>query len=749
MSILGNRVLRTEDPNLLQGRGNYVANAPLSDPLVATFAISPFAHARITAIDTSVARSLAGVVAVWTAADLDLAPPRSILRDRPDTARPYLATDTVRFVGEPVAIVVASSAEIAEDACDAIVVDYEPLPVVVDPEEAATDSVRLFAGGSNVVTLTQATVDPEFFVDADVVVVQRLINQRLAPAPLETRALAARVSDDGRLQVLASTQSAHQLKAAIARALELDPDQILVQAKDVGGGFGAKATVYPEDIVVAMAAWRLRREIRWVEDRSRSMIGLAHGRGQIQYLELGAKADGTLCGYRIHIIQDAGAYPIVGAVLPQLTVLMSAGTYRLPKVATSWQSIVTNTTPTAAYRGAGRPEAAAAIERMMDLLASELSLDPAELRRRNFIASNDFPVTTQTGATYDSGDYQRALATVLDAGRYEALRTEQARRCAAGAPLALGIGLSSYVEITNGFTSSEYGRVAIESDGRATVYSGTSPHGQGHATAWAMLVQEQLGIPMDKITVITGDTDQVPRGVGTFGSRSLQVGGVAVHTAAIEVLEKARNLAAELLEAAPSDLVPTEDGSGLMVAGSPGSEISWSQLASRAAEPLEATVDFEPSAPTFPFGAHLAVVEVDTDTGAVRLVELIALDDAGKIVNPMLAEGQVHGGLAQGVAQALTEVMSYDPTGTPLTGTFADYGIISAAELPSFTILHQETPSPINALGVKGIGESGTIGSTPAVWNAVIDALSYLGVRHIDMPLTAERVWNAIQEVKS
>lgn len=744
MSLLGNRVVRVEDHHILLGNAQYVSNAEIPGAASAAFVTSPYAHARILSCDTSEALALDGVIAVFTHEDLALEPARSMIRDRQDTARPYLATDRVRFVGEPIAVVIAEDARTAFDACDLVVIDYEPLNAVADPETALSDDPQLFESGSNVLVTFGEPFTEGFFDDAEVVISQKMVNQRLAPAPLEGRAAAAWPGPDGRLNFLASTQSTHAVKAALCGALAREPESVVVRAADVGGGFGAKGSPYPEDIVIAACALALDRPVRWVEDRSRSMVGLVHGRAQVQYLELGAHKDGTITGLRLRMVQDAGAYASLGAMLPRLTALMSSGAYRIPKIATFAQSVVTNTTPTGAYRGAGRPEAAAAIERMIDLLANRLDLDPAEVRRRNFIPSTEFPYTTASGATYDSGDYVTGLEAILKTGNYDRLHVEQARRREAGSQRVLGIGLASYIEITNGFSSSEYARVVMEPEGRVSVYSGTAPHGQGHATAWAMLVNDQLGIEIDKIKVITGDTDLVPRGVGTFGSRSLQVGGVAVSEAAQEVLKAAKTRASDLLEADPADITVTEDGTGLMVAGTPSSALSWDTLIANGG-PLEATVDHEATLPTFPFGTHMAVVEVDTESGKVEVMQYYALDDAGKIVNPMLAEGQVHGGIAQGIAQALLEVMLYSPDGTPMTPTLADYGFISSAELPSFHISHQETPSPINALGVKGIGESGTTGATPAVWNAVIDAVSHLGISHIELPLTPENVWRALQ----
>jgi carbon-monoxide dehydrogenase large subunit len=448
------------------------------------------------------------------------------------------------------------------------------------------------------------------------------------------------------------------------------------------------------------------------------------------------------------VLQDGGAYPAMGSVLPFMTRIMASGVYAIPKVEFNATAVVTNTTPTVAYRGAGRPEATAAIERAMDLFAAEIGMDPVEVRRRNLVPADAFPYETATGATYDVGDYERCLDLVLEAAGYDELRSEQARRRQAGEVRQLGIGVSVYVEITAGPSASgEHARVEVGTDGTATVYTGSSPHGQGLHTAFAMLASDELGIPIQQIRVVHGDTDLVERGDGTMGSRSLQLGGSAVHQASIELVDRARRLAAELLEANPDDIVLDRAGGRFHVLGTPSAARTWAELAQAAPEsdPLAVVTDFKASSPTFPFGAHLAVVEVDTETGRVELVRFVAVDDAGRILNPLLAEGQRHGGIAQGVAQALLEEVRYDAGGNPITANLADYAAISAAELPSFELIPMETPTPANPLGAKGIGESGTIGSTPAVQSAVVDALAHLGVRHIDIPCTPERVWRAIR----
>ena len=582
------------------------------------------------------------------------------------------------------------------------------------------------------------------------VVDRTIANQRVAPCPLEVRSSAARMDAEGRLEFYASTQAPHGVRQMLAMALDLPADRVHVVAPDVGGGFGAKGSVYPEELMVGWCALHHDRPIRWTETRSESMLGLGHGRAQVQRIRLGGQRDGSIRAYRIEVLQDAGAYPDIGTVLPFMTRTMTSGVYAIPKAECSSVSVVTNTTPTVAYRGAGRPEATSAIERAVDMFAAEIGMDPAEVRRRNLIGPDDFPYETPVGTTYDTGNYRGTLDLALEVAGYDDLRKEQQRRRTGGDVRQLGIGLSCYVEITNGMPDGEFGAVEVRSDGKVTVRTGTSPHGQGHVTAWSMLVADQLGVPIEDIEVIHGDTDVVPRGGGTMGSRSLQVGGAAVNQAAVAVVDQGKDLAADLFEAAPEDVV-LDKGRGLFhVVGSPALTQSWADLATAALErsgtPLLAEVDLASPGPTFPFGTHLSVVEVDTETGKVTLLRHIAVDDAGRILNPLLAEGQVHGGIAQGAAQALLEEVVYDEEGNPLTSTLADYSFISAAELPTYETRFTETPTPVNALGSKGIGESGTIGSTPAVHNVVCDAVVHLGVPHVDMPTTPTRVWRTIQD---
>ncbi|HWG02990.1 MAG TPA: xanthine dehydrogenase family protein molybdopterin-binding subunit [Trebonia sp.] len=764
MSILGTRVIRTEDPRLLTAGGVYVDDLrepDLQGAVRATFVRSSVAHARITGIDTSAALAQPGVVAVLTAADMtDMPPPPPAGEPDPDAppaegpmplggkfAEPLLTSETVRFVGEPVAIVLTDGTYQGEDAAELVSVDYDVLPAAATIAAALEDETILFtAAGTNVCTTGGGdTSDDSIFDGLDVVVEGDIVNQRVAALPMEGRATAA-VFKDGKLTVWTSTQNA-QLARLILTAVGLPPDAIRVIAPDVGGGFGAKIGADRESIVVAWAAKHIGRPVRWVETRYENLTAMTQGRAQLQHVKIGGTRDGDIKAYRIDVVQDAGAYPRMSGFLPSMTMLMASGVYDIPNVQAGYSVVVTNSTPIAAYRGAGRPEAAAAIERAVDMFAAEAGLDPVRVRRRNFVKKEQFPFVTKTGAPYDSGDYESVLDKVLARAGYDELRAEQRKRRAAGDVTQLGIGVISYVEITAGDAGAgETARIDVHGDGTATVYTGSSSHGQGHHTAFAMLVQDELGIPMDKVEVIHGDTDLVPDGVGTYASRSLQLGGSAVHKAAIEVKDDAAKRAATLFEASEQDVVLDRRTGQWQIAGDPDKSLSWSQVATAAeGGTLTANVRFAADRPTFPFGAQLALVEVDTETGKVTLVRHVTADDAGPVLNPVLLEGQRHGGIAQGVGQALVEEVLYDADGNPLTSTLADYGAITAAELPSFELLTSETATDLNPLGVKGIGEAGTIGATPAVQNAVVDALAHLGVRHVDMPTTPERVWTAIQ----
>ena len=753
MSILGTRVLRTEDPRFLTTGGVYtedVVDDRLTGAYHLFFVRSPIAHARITGIDTSAALEAPGVVAVFTGSDLAALPPRKGSTN-PEMAQHPLAIDKVRYVGEAVAAVLTREPYQGEDAIELVSVDYDPLPAVVGFQAAlADDSVLFESVGSNVAASfgDRDKLQDDLFDGCEVVVSETIANQRIAPAPMESRAAAAVWGEDGRLTAWIPNQGAQGTKRAMARQLGIEADQVRVITPDVGGAFGAKFGADPEHIVTAWAARELGHPVRWTETRFENLVAMTHGRAQEQKVTIGGRRDGTVLAYRLEILQDAGAYPRLGAILPTLTILMAPGPYAIPRAEAIATTVVTTTTPVGAYRGAGRPEATAALERAMDLFAAEAGADPAQVRRINLLPPFTEPHQTAFGALYDSGDYVAGLDRVLDAAGYEELRREQAERRARGDVVQLGIGLASYVEITGGGDESgppnENATVEVHPDGSATILTGTSPHGQGHQTAWAMLASEELGIPVDKITLKWGDTDLVPEGGGTGGSRSLQQGGAAVQQASKELIEVARERAADELEASPADLVFDVSRSAFAVAGDPDAAVPLAALAE--SERLLVRAVFSAPGATYPFGSHVAVVDVDTETGKVVIRRLVTVDDAGIVLNPLLAEGQRHGGISQGAAQALCEEFVYDADGNPLTASFADYPFLSATEVPSFELAEMQTRTSYNPLGVKGIGEAGTIGATPAVQNAVVDAVAHLGVRHIDMPASPQRVWQAIRD---
>ncbi|MGH2914618.1 MAG: xanthine dehydrogenase family protein molybdopterin-binding subunit [Solirubrobacteraceae bacterium] len=747
---IGQRIRRREDPRFLLGRGRYVDDTKIENAMFVTFVRSYVAHGTITSIDAEEARALPGVQ-VFTAEDLGLhpTPPPPMIQVHESMNRPPMATEKVRYVGEIVAAVVAESREASVDAAELVVVDYDTLPAVTDIREVVKDEVLLFEpAGSNTCLRIPGAGDENLFDGCDIVIKGSNESPRLLALPIEPRSTVAEF-EDGKLTIRLSTQTPHQDKAGIAATLGLEPDQVRVIAPDVGGGFGGKG-LDVEDVLLAAIARATGGPVRWTETRSEHMVALHHGRAQWIDFEIGGDRDGKVKALRLKILQDAGAYPSLGAFLPHLTHMMSSGVYEIAKIEAEITAVVTNTTWTGPVRGAGRPEATQMIERAIDMFAAEIDMDPADVRRRNFIpADAQWPHMTAGGVPYDIGDYERALDKVLDAAGYDALRSEQAQRRADGAVRQLGIGLCAYVEITNGLSESEFGAVEITADGDAVVRTGSFSHGQGHETTFAQIVAQRTGLPVQRVTVVAGDTDRVPRGTGTYGSKSTQIGGVAAGQASEILVDKAKALAADRLEASPEDMVLDLDAGRFHVTGAPEPALSWSELAAaldgdgRLVE-LAAETDFQAAQPTFPFGAHLAVVEVDTETGRVTLERMVALDDAGTIINPLVAEGQVHGGLAAGIAQALFEEVRYDESGNPQHANLVTYCMPAASELPSFELVESETPTPVNPLGAKGIGESGTIGATPAVHNAVIDALAHYGVRHLGMPVNGESVWRAI-----
>ena len=757
-SILGNAVQRLEDPTLLTGSGKYLDDMAPVGTLHVTFVRSTQAYAKVLSVDVSAAEAMPGVKAVYHAGnDLGLPSFQGFPMMPATLNRPIFAKDVVRFVGDIVAAVVATSKSAAADAAEAVVVEYETLKAIVTPQQGLLpDAPILFPEhGSNVCFGTDHGQDVDPFEGADAIAEVTMVSQRLAGAPMENNGILAEPGErPGTLTCWVSHQAPHSAHGALVAMLGMEGPDIRVICPWVGGGFGPKSAMYVEFIVAAAACRALGVPVKWAETRSEDMVSLVHGRDFVMSAKLGVTKDGKITGLQGDVTAAAGAYPAIGAILPMLTQMMSVGVYDIQKVKFNTRTVITNTTTIGAYRGAGRPEATQLIERVIDVAAQKIGMDPAEIRRRNFIQPAAFPLTTNTGAAYDSGEYEKALDAALLASGYQELRAEQAKRRVEKNPVQLGIGVSTYVEVTAPVgLHVEFGAVEIHDDGTASVFAGTSVHGQGHHTAFAMLATEVLGIPMDKIKLVNSDTDLVPRGAGTMGSRSLQTAGSAIFLSSKEVFSRAQKIAAHLLEAAPEDIVA--EGGSLHVAGTPSKSISWAELAvasrdqSKLPDGLDAStlrheLDFDGTNSTFPFGAHVSVVEVDTETGKVVMRRHIAVDDCGRILNPLLVTGQQHGGIAQGAAQALYEWVRYDEDGNPVTGTLLDYTVPSAAELPSFETSNTQTDSPRNPLGAKGIGESGTIGSTPAIQNAVVDALSHLGVVHIDMPCTPERVWMAI-----
>jgi carbon-monoxide dehydrogenase large subunit len=765
--LLGAHVKRKEDPRLITGTSQYVADIALPGLLHVAFVRSPHAHARIRGINGAAALRRPGVIAVVTGRDLmphcAPLPTATVSAEGGGTGgggvgrQHYpLSVDRVRHVGEAVAAVVAGSAAAAVDGAADVAVDWDPLPAVADPAAAMAEGAPLlFDDAPGNIEHTQAIKagDPDAaFAKAHRVVKQRMNSQRLSGVPLEPRAVtAAPDPTTGGLIVWSSHQAPHVLRGGLADALRMPQNQIRVIAPEVGGGFGVKFGTYPEDVVVAALA-RLRRvPVTWVETRVEHMTSTTHGRAHVTDMEAAVGADGRITALRMHVRADVGAYPIF-TFIPDLTLMMGVGVYRVENVDLRNTCVFTNTTSVAAYRGAGRPEAAYYLERLVDCVARELGRPPEEIRRKNFIPPDAFPYAAPTGQNYDSGRYDLALTRALEIARHDALRAEQRARLDGNDRHLLGIGMACYVEMC-GFGPYESAMIRVEPSGTVTAFTGTSPHGQGHETTFAQIIADQLGVDFDQVIVRHGDTSITPMGFGTGGSRSLAVGGSAMLQAAGKVQEKARRLAASMLEAAFED-VELADGR-YQVKGVPARSLTLAKIAEHAygeglapgLEPgLEATDYFRPPQLVYPFGAHVAVVEVDRETGHVGLRDFIAVDDCGTRISPLLVDGQVHGGIAQGVAQALLEEVVYGEDGQLVTGSLMDYALPHADDLPSFTTDQTVTVTPFNPLGAKGIGEAATIGSTPAVVNAVVDALAPFGVRHLDMPLRPERVWRAMQD---
>jgi carbon-monoxide dehydrogenase large subunit len=774
--LVGQRVKRREDPRLIQGRGTYVDDIALVGMQHLAFKRSDVAHGRIRSIDTSAAEAMEGVEAVFTGAQIaEFLAPMPIGTPFPSPDHRAVAVDTVRYGGEPVAVVVASDRYVARDAADAIAVAYDTLPAVVDLELAMTGqptvihpafpnnlAVALVPSGTGVSAsgdVDDSAID-DAFARAEVVISQRMVNQRLAPSAMEPRGVVAHYErGKGTMTIWSSTQNPHILRTFIAAMTGLGQDQVRAIAPEVGGGFGAKINIYAEEYVAAAISKRLGIPVKWAEDRSEAFVATTHGRDILGYVDLAAKRDGTVLGLKMRLIADIGAYNmLLTAAIPTLTMMMANATYRIPAIRTTLTEVFTNKTPTDAYRGAGRPEATYFVERAMDMLARELKMDPAELRRKNFIQPHQFPFATQMGATYDSGDYEKALDKALEAAQWERLKAERDAARAQGR--LVGLGLAMYVEVCGiGPSSSlptggwEHSQVTIERDGRISATTGASPHGQGNETTFAQMLADQFGVPLEHITILHGDTGVVKQGIGSFGSRSQAVGGTALHMAGAKVKTKMAKFAAALLEAHEDDLV-FENGM-ISVKGSPASGKSFASVASHAYVPvplpeglepgLSDEAFFEPANNTYPFGCHIAMLEIDRETGETTLLKFVAVDDAGNLINPLIVEGQIHGGLAQGIGQALIEEVVYSDEGQLLTGSFMDYALPRAIDFPHFELEATVTPTPLNPLGAKGVGEAGTLGSTPTVVAAAVDALGEFGVKHIDMMLRPEKLWRIIQ----
>ncbi len=778
-TMIGAKIQRREDPRLITGSGRYVEDVTPPGLLRMVVVRSPHAHARIKSVDISRARATPGVVAVLTAADFKPllsgthpVAPAFVAEKHTVPDRYPIADSEVVFQGEPVAVVVGEDRYAAADAAQAVEVEYEPLPVVGDLLEALKpDSPRTHSSlPDNVawdLTYSPESAVEEAFNQAEVVVKERILQQRLAPNPMEMRGVTAeydRWTDT--LTIRMATQNPHFIRLFVAGALGMPETRVRVISQDVGGGFGAKISPYPEDYLVATTAKLLKRPVQWIETRTESIQTTTHGRGQIFDVEVAAKRDGTLLAMKVTQYLDAGAYVGTFGAFQAVACLLSGGAYKWPGgIAARTVGVLTNRVPTDPYRGAGRPEATHLVERMVDKVAREIGMDPAEVRRRNFIKPEEFPFTNHFGLTYDSGNYFGTLDRALELVGYQQLRQRQAALRQQGR--YLGIGLATWLEIcgfgpsaatapaTGGLALLEAAQVRVHPTGSVQVYVGTHAHGQGHDTTFAQIAADTLGLPYESIEIRHGDTAEGPAfGYGTYGSRSLAVGGMAVRTASNTIVEKARKIAANLLEVSPDDLV--FDQGTFRVRGNPSASKSMGEVAFAAygaglppgmEHGLETTAYFDPPNFVWPFGAHVAVVEVDPGTGNVDLQKYIAVDDCGTVINPMIVEGQVQGGIAQGIAQALYEEVAYDPdTGQLRTGSLLDYLVPTANEIPTVVMDRTVTPSPTNELGVKGIGEAGTIAASAAVINAVVDALAPFGISHMDMPASPDRVWEKIQE---
>ena len=778
--LVGQRVKRREDPRLIQGRATYVDDIKLVGMQHIVFKRSDVAHGRIRSLDVSAAEAMEGVEAVFTGKQVaEFLGPMPIGTPFPSPPHHAIAVDVVRYVGDPVAVVVARDRYVARDAADAIVVDYEVLPAVVDPEKAmkgqptvihknfpnnlAVPFVPSGTGVDAAGNVDDSAVD-KAFAAAEVVISQRMMNQRLAPSAMEGRGVVAHFEPGkGSMTIWSSTQNPHILRTMIAAMTGLGQDQVRAIAPEVGGGFGAKINIYAEEYVAAVVSKRLGIPVKWIEDRTEAFVATTHGRDILAYVDLAAKRDGTVLGLKLRLIADIGAYNmLLTAAIPTLTMMMANANYKIPAIRTTLTEVFTNKTPTDAYRGAGRPEATYFVERAMDMLARELKMDPADVRRKNFIQPHEFPFATQMGAVYDSGDYEKALDVALKHAGWDTLKAERDAARAKGR--LVGLGLSMYVEVCGLGPSSalptggwEHGQVTIERDGRISATTGASPHGQGNETTFGQMLADQFGVPLEHVTIHHGDTGVVKQGIGTFGSRSQAVAGTALHMAGIKVKTKMARFAAALLEAHEDDLV-FQNGT-IAVKGSPTTAKSFADVAAYAYVPvplpeglepgLSDEAFFEPTNNTYPFGCHISMLEIDRETGEPTLLKFVAVDDAGNLINPMIVEGQIHGGLAQGIGQAMVEEVVYGDDGQLLTGSFMDYALPRATDFPRFELHSTVTPTPVNPLGAKGVGEAGTLGSTPSIVAAAVDALGEFGVKHIDLMLRPEKLWRIIQGGKA
>ena len=772
---VGDAVLRKEDRKFVTGEGRYVDDLKLPGMLHAVFVRSPFGHARITSIDASTALAMPGVRAVLTHETLPVVTgvlsasnPGGDVR-HPEQA--ILAKEFARYLGEPVAMVIADDRYLARDAADMVLVDYDPLAVVVDAEQALVPGAPLVHSEypDNLCKTLEHVTDgfDEAMAKASRTVKVRVRNQRVTPMPMETRGcIGDWMQSTGEVTLHTSTQVAHFVRTFVSIVCGTSEAKVRVVTPDVGGGFGAKLNTYREEFAVCAASHAVGAPVKWIEDRSENAVATTHGRDQLQYYEAGVDGDGKIIALKLDAVQNNGAYnQLLTPSISHLTLFMVPGCYDIQNISIRIRQAFTNTTPTDAYRGAGRPEATHGIERLLDVIADDLMIDPAEVRRRNFI--QEFPYTTATGLVYDSGDYAATMDVALALADYAGFEVRRAESESNG--LYRGIGLSTYVEVCGlapsavtaaigiGAPGWEHSTVRLHPTGKATVITGTSPHGQGHATSWSQITQTELGIPFDDVEVIHGDTAYAPYGLGTYGSRSLAVGGIALYRSLGKVREKAREVAAHLLECSVDDLEWT--GTSWQVKGSPDRAKTIQELAGAAwaaaslpegIEPvLEATTFHDPPNFTFPFGTHVCELEIDPATGRIEIVNYTAVDDCGNVVNPMIVDGQVHGGIIQGLGQALFEETVYADDGQMRTPTLVEYLVPSAADVPPMTLHRTTTPSPSNPMGVKGIGEAGTIAASAAIVNAAVDALSELGVRHLEMPMQPARIWKTIQEATS